>query len=252
MSGEFLPSAEGRRIIRELLPNGEELLMLARTGTHILNPYHNLEHELGVVYWSYACAINSSAYDDGSLVLAPSLRDNELQALIGAALFHDHNHSGGLVTDDINVKRASEFVSSNATYQLFGSSFSYSILRPNIEVTEFLNGKFTRAPKTFAQRCIRDADLMSIYTVEGRNLLVNLFEELKIDIKDEKQRAVALVKNAEFLRSAEMFTSFGRAMKEQHLERSIRLFNDMVNGYFAQPYIQTLRNAMTGEILFKQ
>lgn len=223
MTTEFLPSAEGRRIIRELTSNGEAMLMLARTGTHVLNPYHNLDHELGVVYWSYSCAINSGAYDYGY-----ALDENEMQALLSAALFHDHNHSGGLVTDDINVKRASEFIVSSSAYPLFECFGRYASLRANIEVTEFVNGKFTHEPKTFAQRCIRDADLMSIYTDEGRHLLLGLFQELKIDMMDQLKRSEALAKNAEFLWKSEMFTPFGKAMKAQHLERSIGAFESLV------------------------
>lgn len=235
------PSQAGRELILDLIPNGEALLRIANTGTHMLNHYHNLDHELSVVYWSYACAINSTAVPspffsqeaEGSW----DLDEIELMELLVNGLFHDHNHSGGLEPDSHNIARAREILVSKHVYDVIVDwNPKFKRMHANLNCTEFTGGSFTVEPVTFAQKCARDADLMSIYSQEGRKSLIGLFAELKINLNDPEQRAKALDGNASFLRGAKMFTSFGKAMKAQHLERSIEAFNEMISGYFNAPY----------------
>jgi hypothetical protein len=235
------PSVMGRKIVLDLIPNGEALLRIANTGTHVLNGYHNLDHELSVVYWSYACAINSTAIPApvaGTEVEGSGeLDDIQLKELIVNGLFHDHNHSGGMLPDVQNIARAHEILVSKYVYDLiidWGPKFTR--MHANLNCTEFTGLVFPVKPVTFAQKCARDADVMTIYSQEGRESLIGLFDELKIDLRDPEQRGNALNGNARFLRETEMFTTFGKAMKAQHLERSIEAFNEMIIGYFDTPY----------------
>jgi hypothetical protein len=233
------PAGEGRKIILDdrYFDDGEGLLQLAQTGRHMLNPYHNLTHELQVVWWSFVCYTNAypSAVSDDP--------DDELQHLLMAALFHDHNHSGGRFTDDTNVRLAQLFVSGPAFHgaspaaleSVFGSPYAIEQekrVNAIITVTEFKDGKFTHEPKTLAQRCIRDADLMAIYTVEGRALLVNLWSEMdpgylygttkKPPTYD--QRLEFWKRSCTFLTDAEMHTEYGRILQSTYLRDALILF----------------------------
>src|ERR1700682_2888702 len=72
----------------------------AKDGLHIFAPYHNLTHELLVVYHSV------SAYRHYHCSDLHETKRVELQLLALAALFHDHNHSAGTTKDDANIERA--------------------------------------------------------------------------------------------------------------------------------------------------
>ncbi len=233
------PSGEGRKIILDdrYFDDGEGLLQLAHTGRHMLNPYHNLTHELQVVWWSFVCYTNaySSAVSDDP--------DDELQHLLMAALFHDHNHSGGRFSDDTNVRLSQLFVSGPAFHtaspagaeSVFESPYATEQekrVNAIIAVTEFKYGKFTHEPKTLAQRCIRDADLMAIYTEEGRNLLAKLWYEMDQNYlfgnkkKDPTydQKLEFWEKTCPFLTHARMYTEFGTHLQSMYLRDSLLAF----------------------------
>jgi hypothetical protein len=244
----LIPSVEGEKIFRELLPhqNAEDLLRFAATGTHVLNGYHNLKHELGVVYWAYSCAINSQSYEPRGNE-SNWLNINDEVEMIVSALFHDHNHSGGVTTDDINVERARNFVKGARMRSALPACISAHHLSQNIACTQFHKGTFQFAPDTFIRKCLRDADLMSIYSQEGRCLLVHLFgSELNVDLTSDPKLREALQKNTDFLRTHEMFTPFGQAMKSQYLEESLKKFENHVwSTLRPQPSI-TLLNSPIG------
>ncbi|WP_391857158.1 hypothetical protein, partial [Vibrio cidicii] len=101
------PQYEAPSILRSLFSdraNADYLLQAAGHGLHMNNPYHNLQHELHVVYWSHVVATNENS-------LRPKasnhyLVQGDLKALAVASLFHDHNHSGGAERDTVNIQRA--------------------------------------------------------------------------------------------------------------------------------------------------
>lgn len=197
-------------------------IQLARSGTHVFNPYHNLTHELQVVYWTHACIVNDPSYDPDSDILGPALI---------AALFHDHNHSGGRTTDAENVAAAMQFVTTHLSHELGGTS-----LRPAtiIEATRYdgVDKGFFREPTNLAERAIRDADLMSIYSHEGRQLLTGLVEEITgktwLQLAQVNEADGVLKVSAEFLRTAKMYTPYGKSIKSRNLEASLREFERMV------------------------
>jgi hypothetical protein len=228
------PSQLGREIFERYV-TAPNLLQLAACGSHMQNPYHNLEHELAVAYYAFTAYVNEPEADETTL-----RHYSEVEDLLMAALFHDHGHSGGKNPDNVNVQRAIEFVR--------GPIFSRNALlgwdkrRANsvsdiIRVTMFKDGAFPFSPANLVQKSIRDADLMSIYTFEGRALLVGLYTELGINMLalDAGARWSALEKNATFLREATMFTKFGRQMQEFHLERALEDFRrELEEGRFHQ------------------
>src|ERR1700722_12268320 len=74
------------------------LLGIAKTGVHVTNPYHNLTHELLVVYHAMIAyhSLNYATHDSMGT----------WRELAVAALFHDHDHSGGKHKDYDNIQRA--------------------------------------------------------------------------------------------------------------------------------------------------
>lgn len=61
------------------------------------NSYHNMIHSLTTCLRTLNLSYS----------LIPALPTIELQALVIAALYHDYNHSGGRLSEDVNIHRAS-------------------------------------------------------------------------------------------------------------------------------------------------
>jgi hypothetical protein len=213
------PSYEGLALLEHYLPaEWERLVLFARSGSHLLNAYHNLHHELGCVYWAHACAVNS-----GNLVTS----DTHMTALLIGALFHDHNHSGGRFPDRRNVEMAVSFV----RHRLYGivSEVMKDEVEAVIRCTEFTNGIFPVHPRTGAQGCMRDADLMSIYSFEGRELLIGLGQELGYTFTNDHDTFIE--KNRAFLTGAHMHTDFGKYMQATFLDDCLLMLAAQVKDF---------------------
>ncbi len=213
---EVTPSEQALTILETVVQNisTERLMLLANSGTHNLNPYHNTLHELQNVYYAFSCFVNTRALIDNGPLIAD---------LVVASLFHDHNHSGGILRDDRNVARAIEFAGREL-------SLKESVLRI-IECTQFVDGKFPIEPTNLAERCIRDADLMTIYSQEGFRLMLGLFEEMSgkpLSKFAESEITGALERTVEFLTAQTMYTDHGNRMRDEHLTGQLRKFGDYV------------------------
>lgn len=217
------PSQLGREIFERNVaaPN---LLQLAACGSHMQNPYHNLDHELSVVYYAYTAYVNEPTTNETTIRGIGDVED-----LLVASLFHDHNHSGGKTLDNDNIQRSIDFIRGPMFQR--NAFIGWDMRRANnvsdiIRVTMFKEGKFQFSPATLTQKCIRDADLLSIYTFEGRALLVGLYTEMGVDLLNlsGSERAEALERNAAFLRGATMYTKFGQQMKDYHLDAALVQF----------------------------
>lgn len=213
---EVTPSEQALTILERVVQtiNTERLMLLANSGTHNLNPYHNTLHELQNTYYSFSCFVNESGGKDSG----PTVSD-----LVLGSLFHDHNHSGGILRDNQNVERAMEFVGREL-------NLKEPVLRI-IAVTEFSDNKFPIEPTNLAERCIRDADLMTIYSQEGFRLMLGLFEEMSgkpLRKFTEAEVNSALKRTAEFLTAQQMFTDHGKRMRDEHLFGQLRKFYDYV------------------------
>jgi hypothetical protein len=211
---EVTPSEQALTILESVVHtiNTDRLMLLANSGTHNLNPYHNTLHELQNVYFSFSCFVNENALIDNGPLVAD---------LVMASLFHDHNHSGGILRDDRNVERAVEFAGREL-------SLKSPVLRI-IECTQFVDGKFPIEPTNLAERCIRDADLMTIYSPEGFRLMTGLFEEMAgkpIGKFTEGEITGAIKRTEEFLMAQTMYTDHGTRMRDEHLVGQIRKFSD--------------------------
>jgi hypothetical protein len=213
---DVVPSEQALTILDKTVTNIslDRLMLLANSGSHTLNPYHNTLHELQNVYYSWSCYVNQSDADRSG----PSLYD-----LVLASLFHDHNHSGGVYTDKANIIRAMGFAGREV-------GLKEPVLRI-IECTQFVDGKFPIEPTNLAERCIRDADLMTIYSQEGFRLMLGLFEEMSgktLSKFTEGEMTGAVKRTEEFLMAQRMYTEHGNRMRDEHLVGQLRKFGDYV------------------------
>ena len=210
------PSAKGVHVLRTVFPNDwERILLEMQSGSHVLNPYHNVVHELQVVYYTWSFMVNDPSWN-------PVDRKLELDTAIRAGAFHDHNHSGGKYPDSDNIKRARTYVINRGA--LYETSKKIAEV---IDVTEFSNGGFPHHPISLTERAIRDADLCAIYSWEGRQLLIGLAEEMgsPLGTKPSTEQIDKFVDgNAAFLRGAPMHTIQGRRLKDEHLDRCVEQF----------------------------
>lgn len=221
----------GKEVIRREFPiYGEGLLHAMNQGSHVLNPYHNVEHELAVVYWCSVLAEGLSAFED-----VHPLSEIAKRVLITAAAFHDHNHSGGLKDDHFNISAARDFVSkSELTRPVFrydGEAGSERILS-TIEVTKFVAGGFPYVPGNSMQRILRDADLMMIYTHEGRQILAGLPEEMGLPPMDSKERVDEWIEGTrKFQTAATLFTKQAQMIRERYLDKSLEALRSLMWPY---------------------
>jgi hypothetical protein len=212
MRADVVPSEQALSILANVTTfSSEKLLLLARSGSHNLNAYHNTLHELQNCYYSWSCYINDSGDKTGP----------DASELLKASLFHDHNHSGGILRDDLNVARATAF----AGREVGLKDASLRI----IHCTQFVDGKFPIEPTNLAERCIRDADLMTIYSQEGFRLTIGLFEEMSrkrlCDFTEAEVRET-LGKNENFLWAQTMYTDHGNRTRDEHLLKQLQRFED--------------------------
>lgn len=214
---DVVPSQEALKIIENVhMSSRDRLMLMARSGSHNLNSYHNTLHELQHVYWAWSCYVNESAPD------GPKEGPNA-QDLVMASLYHDHNHSGGRLPDAQNIERAVEFVQRE-----------WNVKEPIlklIQVTQFNGEGFPVDPENLAERCMRDADLMSIYSQEGHRLLLGLFEEMSgkpFREFSEDQVRDSISRSENFLWLHDMYTDHGRRMKDEHLSHSLKVFDAYV------------------------
>lgn len=220
---EVTPSEEALKILDNgivlfWIQRPEELFLLARSGSHNRNKYHNVLHELQHVYWAWSCLCNAGVSEIVN-------RRETTEELVIASLFHDHNHSGGALPDSQNIERALNFVAKN-----FPENPRIGDL---IRVTQFDGKGFPFEPETFAQKCMRDADLCAIYSQEGHRLLLGLFEEMarkRLCEFSEEEMRTAISKSENFLWEREMYTEHGKRMKDDHLASALRVFEDYAWG----------------------
>jgi hypothetical protein len=87
----------------------------------------------------------------------------ELRAISVGAILHDYDHSGGLVTDDINVKLARKMLllaQETCPLEFRLSDAELELADACIAITKY---PYDRDPEIELEMIIRDADLMQIY-----------------------------------------------------------------------------------------
>lgn len=130
------------------------------TSQHI--PYHNKYHTYCMVANCY----------EGSRYLGICDR----KPLLAAALYHDANHSGGKLTDDLNIKEALRFLEeAHEAAKRHGMAMSDADYLETIETLKITKYPYEGEPVTMFQKIIRDADLMQVYESDPFKLADQFF-----------------------------------------------------------------------------
>jgi hypothetical protein len=203
--------------------NWMPLLDALLTGTHVNNPYHNTTHMLNMAWYARHMYRSEAPARDW----LP--RDEAI--VVVSALLHDYDHSGGYFKNDLdNINAALNFIDSVVGRSLLcESGFEYHIpeIKQNILHTRYdaATKSFPHEPSNLMQKSLRDADLMSLYSSEGRQLLVGLYYEIYgvpfIYASLDEAKAYARAQY-DFNSNARMYTDYGRRMQAQQFVRCMR------------------------------
>ena len=141
-------------------------------------------------------------------------------ALVLAAMFHDFNHSGGIVSDEINIDNALKGLNV-ACYDAFTKHEIRDHAMRLIRVTEF---PFVHKPETIEEKIIRDADILQGCTDHyQKTIYIDLYMELLV-----KNPGMTLIEyrkgQQKFLEGAEMFTEIGDLEKQEFLNSHAKYF----------------------------
>lgn len=204
-------------------------------GTHVHNEYHNLDHCQMVANNAAGCWRHSN-------LDAPEIP----MELIVAGYLHDYNHSGGRESDPQNITEAVSkwhYMHKHPMLQ----EVDYAIVSALIQITEFHEGRFTYKPDdiapakkngmdiVFMAKCLRDADLMTIYSKDAIGSLFGLADEINRSLelagKDRMTLDQFVVNNRKFLTDAEMFTPYGQTIKDRYLNYYLDLFEHQVEAF---------------------
>lgn len=199
------------------------LLDALSAGTHVANPYHNMTHMLNVA-WHARHIYRTEVAQQGWL-------PHKEAVVVVSALLHDFDHSGGAFHNDLhNIGAALGFIDSLAGVELLTTldlKSDIETIKNNIRCTRYdsATNSFPVPPEDTMQRALRDADLMSLYSQEGRQLLVGLYYEVygKPFVFASLDEAKAYARaQYEFNITVPMYTRYGQRMQAQQFVRSIR------------------------------
>ena len=187
--------------VRELCSNlsiSDQLeFVLANNPSNDL-PYHNLTHTLSTVL----CCYEAGTYYNLPLV--------SLRPLCVAALFHDFDHTGGVLPDSENIKLAIAGFSQQNCLNSFPWYTEFATQVPRfISVTEY---PYVLPPICLEERIIRDCDLLSvIYDDWYERIVINLGKEMSVKYGREVPEYEMVKGQIEFLGKVTMFTEWGRS-----------------------------------------
>lgn len=178
-------------------------------------PYHNLNHLLHV----------TEMVNDAIEYYEKQGIDLLKQELLVAALFHDINHSGGLLTDDKNIDIAiEEFNNFYKQSVLNGIVLNYNpdIVKSFIKITEY-PANYTHE-LTLEEMIIKDADMMQIRQSNYiQQIIIGLAEESNITITEQINNQIKFLENLEFL------SEWGNEFKENNMSDIINKFKNLKN-----------------------
>jgi len=178
------------------LQKGFSWVMKNNTSNNL--PYHNFNHLLTVVKYTYgACQFYN-------------LTEKEEKEMLMAALFHDVNHSGGVLKDDQNIRNAKRTVTEFITK--FCENINSTEVCRIIDATEY---PYVIEPENMdlKQQIIRDADLLqSLEPNWIQQIIMGLSEEMNISIDD------MITGQKSFLMNSQFNTNWGIFWKEQRWE----------------------------------
>lgn len=179
----------------------DEWALIKRNEPLRTNPYHNVYHTACMIV-NAAEAYNYYSNDEGKYP------NEDRKFLIAACLFHDYDHSGGKLTDKMNIAYANKAVLENKFWSWTESdAHAKQEIIKLICVTEF---PFIREPLTLQEQIIRDCDLLQMLEPDWMDqIFVGLYTEMlnNTAFKDMSP-STFLTKQIEFLDNAKFYTKW--------------------------------------------
>ena len=174
------------------------------------SPYHNLNHLLTVLKYSYQGAKSEKLTSR-----------KEFRELMIAAIFHDVDHSAGKKKDDVNVENSKKAINEFITKEKIDVDIDN--INKLLDATQYpyvIEGK----DLNLSQSIIRDADLMQVYEYNWiQQNIAGLSEELNLDFIS------FLGSQRKFLENCEFNTSWGKKMKKDNWSNVMRQFKMLEN-----------------------
>lgn len=167
-------------------------------------PYHNNRHMYGVAVVADYLYRTEVGFDGYSV---------DLERLIVAALMHDYQHSGGVQSDDVNVRRAMD-----AIPYIYFRGVPY--IQQMIAITEY---PFKHEPRSISEKCLRDADLLyATLSNEPAIVMEGLRAEMIASRGEDITRADMVKGQKAFMQSAVLYTDAGRILFDRFTPEYIR------------------------------
>lgn len=184
-------------------------------------PYHNNQHLFHV-----------ARIADQLLSLESEPTHADSIVLILACLFHDFDHSGGLLDDTCNIERSIQglrsFAETDLGHRVFQNDVTVSDVEDLIRITQF---PFVHTPQEILGECLRDADLLYSFSSVGTHAVVTgLRQETAVKTGELIKPLDYVKQQREFINSLRMFTSAGtnlvRRIKAVVLDEQVRCIKD--------------------------
>ena len=133
--------------------------------------YHCIYHAICVALNAY-----EGAYHE-------KLSDSQTKSLVLASIFHDYDHSGGMLPDTANIIRAIKGLT-EAAYEdkTFGMELTIEEFTQSIQILGITKYPYEKTPATMMEKIIRDADLMKPYE-NDLVMLKNQYDGLHTEIE---------------------------------------------------------------------
>lgn len=165
-------------------------------------PYHNNHHMLHMAWLADLLYQAETQQDSG---VSP-------RHMLAAALFHDFDHTAGVMDDSVNVLQAVD-AWAVAYNQLQPAGIDPEMVAELIRSTEY---PYPAPALTLEAKCLRDADLLYT-TVMGNPYTV--LRDLKAEMEVRLDRTITEVEMAEsykeFIRKAELHSELAKSLRLQ-------------------------------------
>jgi len=166
-------------------------------------PYHNLNHLLTVTKHTYE-----------ALKYMDMLNDNNVEALLLAALFHDYNHSMGSKKDDYNIEETKKGIVKFIKDEEIDLDIDF--INSIINSTQYPY-VIQESDLTIYQKIIRDADMCQIFEYDWlKQNILGLVSELKTNVID------FLPNQRKFLESLTFLTKYGNELKNKYFKKVMK------------------------------
>lgn len=164
------------------------------------NPYHNPQHMMAVALRACNIYLETDSDDDHSIKI------NNAQNLFIAASLHDVAHSAGKQSDTINIEKAVAYTDQ----LLIDFGMNHKSKNGVLDIIRCTQYPFVTEPKTLAQQCIRDADLLMCLEPDWDEFFDGLKTELSLPEMTEED-------NLKWISQQKFYTTKGKELVCEYL-----------------------------------